>query len=104
MTVAMRQANADDLADLLELMQEFYAEAGYALNPDRARAAFLPLLAPGHTAAGVPSLTTFSFGPRCGIAEWGERWWSRHERSVRSSASAPCTWRWHARMGPRMRP
>jgi GNAT superfamily N-acetyltransferase len=48
MTVAMRQANADDLADLLELMQEFYAEAGYALNPDRARAAFLPLLAPGH--------------------------------------------------------
>ena len=47
MTVAMRQANADDLADLLELMQEFYAEAGYALNPDRARAAFLPLLAPG---------------------------------------------------------
>jgi Acetyltransferases len=48
MTVAMRQANADDLADLLELMQEFYAEAGYALNSDRARAAFLPLLAPGH--------------------------------------------------------
>ena len=47
MTVVMRQANADDLADLLELMQEFYAEAGYALNPDRARAAFLPLLAPG---------------------------------------------------------
>jgi GNAT superfamily N-acetyltransferase len=47
MTVAMRQANADDLADLLGLMQEFYAEAGYALNPDRARAAFLPLLAPG---------------------------------------------------------
>ena len=48
MTLAMRQANADDLADLLELMQEFYAEAGYALNPDRARAAILPLLAPGH--------------------------------------------------------
>jgi diamine N-acetyltransferase len=47
MTVGMRQANADDLADLLELMQEFYGEAGYPLNPDRARAAFLPLLAPG---------------------------------------------------------
>ena len=28
-------------------MHEFYAEAGYSLNPDRARAAFLPLLAPG---------------------------------------------------------
>jgi hypothetical protein len=48
MTVAMRQAKDDDLADLLELMQEFYAESGFALDPDRARAAFLPLLAPGH--------------------------------------------------------
>lgn len=47
MTVAMRQASAHDLADLLELMHEFYAEAGYSLNLDRARAAFLPLLAPG---------------------------------------------------------
>jgi hypothetical protein len=28
MTVAMRQAKADDLANLLELMQEFYAECG----------------------------------------------------------------------------
>lgn len=47
MTVMMRQAGEDDLANLLELMQEFYAEAGYSLNPDRARAAFLPLLTPG---------------------------------------------------------
>lgn len=28
-------------------MQEFYAEAGYALDPDRARTAFLPLLTSG---------------------------------------------------------
>ncbi|HEY8259283.1 MAG TPA: GNAT family N-acetyltransferase [Gemmatimonadales bacterium] len=48
MAVALRQAGAHDLADLLKLMHEFYAEAGYSLNPDRARAAFLPLLAPGH--------------------------------------------------------
>ena len=47
MSVVMRQASADDLADLIELMQEFYAEAEYSLNPDRARAAFIPLLAPG---------------------------------------------------------
>src|SRR5438477_4808534 len=47
MTVAMRQASEHDLADLLELMHEFYAEAGFPLNPDRARAAFLPLLVPG---------------------------------------------------------
>ena len=46
MTVAMRQASEPDLPDLLELMHEFYAESGYALNPDRARAAFLPLLGP----------------------------------------------------------
>ncbi len=44
MTVVMRQASEDDLANLLELMQAFYAEAGYSLNPDRTRAAFLPLL------------------------------------------------------------
>jgi len=48
MIVAMRQASTQDLADLLALMREFYAEAGYSLNLDRARAAFLPLLAPGH--------------------------------------------------------
>jgi ribosomal protein S18 acetylase RimI-like enzyme len=47
MTVTMRQATTQDLGDLLELMQEFYAEAGYSLNPDRARAAFLPLLTDG---------------------------------------------------------
>ena len=47
MTVAIRQANARDLADLLELMREFYAESGYSLAPDRARAAFLPLLISG---------------------------------------------------------
>jgi ribosomal protein S18 acetylase RimI-like enzyme len=47
MAVAMRQASAHDLAALVELMQEFYGEAGFPLGPDRARAAFLPLLAPG---------------------------------------------------------
>ena len=47
MTVAMRRASEHDLADLLDLMREFYAEAGYSLSPDRARAAFLPLLTPG---------------------------------------------------------
>lgn len=47
MTVVIRQASVHDLPDLLDLMHEFYAEAGYSLNPDRARAAFLPLLASG---------------------------------------------------------
>ena len=47
MTVTLRQAGAQDLPELLELMDEFYGEAGYSLDPDRARAAFLPLLAPG---------------------------------------------------------
>ena len=47
MTVAIRQANDRDLTDLLGLMHEFYAESGYPLNIDRARAAFLPLLVPG---------------------------------------------------------
>lgn len=47
MTVAIRQASVHDLANLVELMHEFYAEAGYSLNPDHAGAAFLPLLAPG---------------------------------------------------------
>ncbi len=47
MSVAIRRASASDLADLLELMREFYAEAGYPLSSDRARTAFLPLLAPG---------------------------------------------------------
>ncbi len=47
MSVAIRQARESDLADLLELMREFYAEAGYPLNADRARAAFRPLLQVG---------------------------------------------------------
>ena len=47
MTIAIRQASRADLADLLELMREFYAEAGYPLTADRARAAFLPLLDAG---------------------------------------------------------
>ena len=47
MSVTLRRATAEDLGDLLELMQEFYAEAGYWLNLDRARAALLPLLGPG---------------------------------------------------------
>ncbi len=47
MPVILRRAGAEDLGDLLELMHDFYAEAGYALNPDRARSAFLPLLTPG---------------------------------------------------------
>jgi len=46
MSVTMRRASAHDLGDLLELMGEFYGETGYSLNPDRARAAFLPLLVP----------------------------------------------------------
>ena len=47
MTTAVRQAGEADLPLLLTLMNEFYAEGGYPLNPDRARAAFLPLLGPG---------------------------------------------------------
>ena len=47
MTITIRQASRSDLADLLDLMREFYAEAGYPLRPERARAAFLPLLDPG---------------------------------------------------------
>jgi ribosomal protein S18 acetylase RimI-like enzyme len=47
MTIAVRQAGEIDLPLLLTLMSEFYAEAGYPLNLDRARAAFLPLLGPG---------------------------------------------------------
>ena len=45
--MTIRQASRSDLADLLELMREFYAEAGYPLRPERARDAFLPLLDPG---------------------------------------------------------
>jgi len=33
MSVTMRRASAHDLGDLLELMGEFYGEAGYSLNP-----------------------------------------------------------------------
>jgi diamine N-acetyltransferase len=47
MPVLLRRASAQDLGNLLELMREFYGEAGYSLNADRARAALLPLLAPG---------------------------------------------------------
>ena len=47
MPATMRRASAPDLGNLLQLMHEFYEEAGFSLNPDRARAAFLPLLAPG---------------------------------------------------------
>src|SRR5438045_5159336 len=47
MTVTLRQASAQDLAELLELMDEFDGEAGYSLDHDRARAAILPLLTPG---------------------------------------------------------
>jgi diamine N-acetyltransferase len=47
MTTAVREAGDMDLPLLLTLMSEFYAEAGYPLNLDRARAAFLPLLGPG---------------------------------------------------------
>jgi ribosomal protein S18 acetylase RimI-like enzyme len=47
MPVTMRRASGPDLGDLLQLMHEFYEEAGFPLNLDRARAAFLPLLAPG---------------------------------------------------------
>ena len=46
MSVTMRRASAEDLGVLVELMQEFYGEAGYTVNPDPARAAFLPLVAP----------------------------------------------------------
>ena len=47
MTNAVRQTGEMDLPLLLTLMSVFYAEAGYPLNLDRARAAFLPLLGPG---------------------------------------------------------
>jgi ribosomal protein S18 acetylase RimI-like enzyme len=47
MPATMRRASVADLGDLLRLMHEFYEEAGFPLNLDRARAAFLPLLAPG---------------------------------------------------------
>jgi ribosomal protein S18 acetylase RimI-like enzyme len=47
MSVVIRQGNEGDLADLLALMREFYAESGYSLNSARARDAFLPLLTPG---------------------------------------------------------
>ena len=55
MPLTLRRAGAEDLGDLLELMHEFYGEAGYSLNPDRARAAFLPLLTPWRAGAGVVS-------------------------------------------------
>ncbi len=41
----MRRANANDIALLVDLMAEFYAEAGYDLNHARAAGAFATLLA-----------------------------------------------------------
>lgn len=46
MSVTLRQASPEDLDALVELMQEFYGEAGYTVNPAPARTAFLPLLVP----------------------------------------------------------
>ncbi len=40
----MKQATAFDIPNLLELMAEFYAEAGYALDRERAKAGFATLL------------------------------------------------------------
>ncbi len=47
MHAVLRRAGPDDLERLVELMTEFYAEAGFPLNPERAAAAFGPLLASG---------------------------------------------------------
>ena len=38
MPATMRRASVPDLGDLLRLMQEFYEEAGFPLNLDRAGA------------------------------------------------------------------
>jgi GNAT superfamily N-acetyltransferase len=40
----VRRAGADDVARLVGMMAEFYAEAGYPLPPEPARAAFQALL------------------------------------------------------------
>jgi ribosomal protein S18 acetylase RimI-like enzyme len=40
----MKQATAFDIPNLLELMGEFYAEAGYALDRERAKTGFAALL------------------------------------------------------------
>ncbi len=42
--VTMSRAGPDDVARLVELMTEFYAEAGFPPNPERAAAAFVPLI------------------------------------------------------------
>ena len=41
----MKRAVPDDVAQLVEMMSEFYAEGGYPLNPRRAAEAFAALLA-----------------------------------------------------------
>ena len=41
----MRRATSDDIPLLVDLMAEFYGEAGYRLDRDRARAGFTALLA-----------------------------------------------------------
>ena len=43
--VSMRRANLDDISLLVDLMAEFYAEAGYELDHARGRAAFASVLA-----------------------------------------------------------
>ena len=40
----MRRAGSDDIPLLVSLMAEFYAEAGYELNPTRAAGAFATIL------------------------------------------------------------
>ena len=40
----MREARREDLPQLLDMMEEFYAEAGYVLDRREARASFLTLL------------------------------------------------------------
>jgi ribosomal protein S18 acetylase RimI-like enzyme len=44
MTLVSRSAQATDISTLIDLMQEFYAESGYALNRAWAEASFLALL------------------------------------------------------------
>jgi diamine N-acetyltransferase len=82
MTDVMR-ADPGDLARLIALMTEFYAEADFALDPARAAAAFQPLLdgselgqvwllrADG-TAVGYVALTfcwSLEFGGRCAYVD-----------------------------------
>lgn len=48
MTPGLRLARHDDVPRLVELMTEFYAEADFPLQPDRATAAFTQLLGDEH--------------------------------------------------------